>query len=112
MKADPDDKYRLESQSVSYTYILYCTVAILLAVAVFPFLKLHVSSPYERLRRSDVIGAAIFACFAASTIAFILLDIYHWQKHFSDPADEDMKACEGHRREFRRRKETSILAVG
>jgi hypothetical protein len=85
------DKYRLESQSVSYTYILYFTVAILLAVAVFPFLKLHVSSPSERLKRSDVIGAALFACFAASTIAFILLDIYHWRRHFADPADEEMK---------------------
>jgi len=86
------DKYRLESQSVSYTYILYFTVAILLAVAVFPFLKLRVSSPSERLRRSDLTGAAVFTCFAASTIAFILLDTYHWRTHFADPADENMSS--------------------
>jgi hypothetical protein len=37
--------FRSESQSISYTYILWFSAAILLAIAAYPFLKLRISSP-------------------------------------------------------------------
>lgn len=76
------EAFRSESQSISYTYLVWLSVAILLVVAAYPFLKLRVASSSERLRASDVIVTAVFACVAAATLSFTLLDIYYLRSDF------------------------------
>src|SRR5437660_1157581 len=44
------DAFRSESQSISYTYILWLSAAILLAVCAYPFLKLQVLRHVDLLR--------------------------------------------------------------
>jgi hypothetical protein len=83
------EAFRSESQSISYTYLLLFSVAILLVVAAYPFLKLRVSSSSERLRASDVVVAAVFACAAATTLTFALLDVYYLRKDFDQSRPED-----------------------
>jgi hypothetical protein len=85
------EAFRSESESISYTYILWFSAAILLAVAAYPFLKLHVSSPAERLRAGEVAVTAVFACFAAATVTFILLDLFQWRKNFDEKTEEQMR---------------------
>ena len=85
------EAFRSESESISYTYILWFSAAILLAVAAYPFLKLHVSSPAERLRAGEIAVTAVFACVAVATATFILLDLYHWRKDFDEKAEEQMR---------------------
>jgi hypothetical protein len=89
------EAFRSESESISYTYILWFSAAILLAVAAYPFLKLHVSSPAERLRAIEVAVTAVFACAAAATMTFILLDLYHWRKDFEEQANQQMRDLTG-----------------
>ena len=71
------DNFRAESQWMSYTYILWFLGAILLAVAAYPFLRLHLSSHTERLRHRDVVSTALLTCFATAVVTFILLDLYY-----------------------------------
>ena len=71
------DNFRAESQWMSYTYILWFLGAILLAVAAYPFLRLHLSSNTERLRPRDVVSTALLMCFATTVVTFILLDLYY-----------------------------------
>ncbi|HEY4048486.1 MAG TPA: hypothetical protein VGM27_16595 [Acidobacteriaceae bacterium] len=83
------EAFRSESQSISYTYLLWLSFAILLVVAAYPFLKLIVSSPAERFRASDVVITAIFACAATATLTFALLDVYYLRKDFDQRGQED-----------------------
>jgi hypothetical protein len=82
------DNFRSESQSISYTYILWFLAAILLSVAAYPFLRLHVSSPTERLQARDVVSTVVLACFAAAALSFILLDLYYGQNEFDQSGEE------------------------
>ena len=45
--------------------MLWFSAAILLAMAAYPFLKLHLSGPAERLRAGDLVVAAIVSCAVA-----------------------------------------------
>ena len=83
------EAFRSESQSISYTYLLWLSVAILLVVAAYPFLKLRVSSPSERLRASNVVVTAIFVCAATATLTFVLLDVYYLRRDFGQPGQEN-----------------------
>jgi len=83
------EAFSSESQSISYTYLLWFSVAILLVVAAYPFLKLHVSSSSERLRASDVVVTAVFACAATAMLTFALLDVYYLRKDFDQSRSED-----------------------
>ena len=84
------DAFRSESQSISYTSILWVSVFILLALLTPPFLKLIVSAPAERLRARDVVVTAVFTCVSAAAVTFILLDLYHWRKDFDEKAEDQM----------------------
>jgi hypothetical protein len=84
------EAFRSESQSISYTYLLLFSVAILLVVAAYPFLRLRVSSCSERLRARDVVVTVVFACAAATTLAFALLDVYYERKEFDQPGPENV----------------------
>ncbi len=86
------DAFRSESQSISYTYILWLSAAILLAVAAYPFLKLHVSSPIQRLHAGEVVTVAVVACVVAAALTFILMDLYYWRYDFDQTAGDHMKA--------------------
>jgi hypothetical protein len=83
------ESFRSESQSISYRYLLWLSVAILLVVAAYPFLKLRVSSPSERLRARDVVMTAIFACAATTTLTFVFLDVYYLRRDFDQPEQEN-----------------------
>ncbi len=82
--------FRSESQSISYSYVLWLSAIILLAIAAYPFLKLLVASPSERLRASDIFVTAVLTCVAAATLTFALLDGYFWRKNFDEPAELQM----------------------
>ena len=69
------DRFRSESQTLSNTYMLWLAALVLLAVAAYPFLKIHVTSPAERVRARDVIAIAISICFAVTILTFVILDI-------------------------------------
>jgi hypothetical protein len=85
------DRFRSESQLIPYRYILMMLAAILLAVASYPFLKLYLSSPGERLRARDVTLIAVYACFVAAGLTLILVDIYFWNRSFGRAAERDME---------------------
>jgi hypothetical protein len=85
------ETFRSESESISYTYFLWFSAAILLALLAPPFLKLFSSAPAERLRTREVAIAAVFACIAAATVTFMLLDVYHWRKDFDENAKAQMR---------------------
>ncbi len=78
------EAFRSESQSISYKYLLWFSVAILLVIAAYPFLRLRISSSSERLRASDVAVTAVFACAATTTLSFALLDIFYLRKDFDE----------------------------
>lgn len=84
------DRFRSESQLIPYRYILMMLAAILLAAASYPFLKLYLSSPGERLRARDVTLIAVYACFVAAGLTLILVDIYFWNSSFGPAAKRDM----------------------
>ena len=84
------DRFRSESQQIPYSYILMMLAAILLAAASYPFLKLYLSSPGERLGKRDVTLVAVFACIVASVLTFILADVYFWNRSFAPAAERDM----------------------
>ena len=84
------DRFRSESQLIPYSYILMMLAAILLAAASYPFLKLYLSFPGERLRARDVALIAVFACFVAAGLTFILADIYFWNSSFGPATERDM----------------------
>lgn len=86
------DSFRSESQAISYTYMLWLCAGILVAVAAYPFLRLHLSSPLERVHAGDVIAIAVSACVIAATLSFILLDVYYWRFDFDKRAGANMKA--------------------
>jgi hypothetical protein len=85
-----EEAFRSESQSISYTYVLWFSAAILLLLAIYPFLRLYVSSAAERLRPADIVVTAIFSCVAAATLTFLLLDVYYWRNDFVQPAIKEM----------------------
>jgi hypothetical protein len=82
------EAFRSESQSISYTYLMWLSVAILLVVAAYPFLRLCVSGPFERVRARDVIVTASFACVAAATVTFALLDVTYLRSDFEQLSPE------------------------
>src|SRR5271169_1401386 len=84
------DRFRSESQLIPYAYILVMLAAILLAAASYPFLKLYLSCPGERLRARDVTLVAVFACFVAALLTLILADVYFWKSSFGPAAERDM----------------------
>ena len=86
------EAFRSESESISYTFFLWVSAAVFLALLAPPFLKLFVSAPAERLRASELGITAIFACAVAATLTFILLDLFHWRKDFDEQAKEQMES--------------------
>ncbi len=76
------DRFRSESQLIPYSYILTMLAAILLMAASYPFLKLYLTGPGERLRTRDVTLVAVFACVVAAVLTFILADVYFWNRSF------------------------------
>jgi hypothetical protein len=84
------DRFRSESQLIPYSYILTMLAVILLAAASYPYVRLYLSSPGERLRARDVAITAVFTCFIAAVVTFILTDIYFWNRVFGPGADRDM----------------------
>jgi len=106
------DVFRSESQSISYTYILWISAAILLAVAAYPFLKLYLSSPLERVHASELVMIAVFACVVAAALTFILLDVYYWRYDFGQATALDMKSlAEAIDRNFDIEKETAFAQL-
>jgi hypothetical protein len=85
------DHFRSQSQAISYKYILWLSAAILMTIAAYPFLRLHMSRCEERLRASHVITIAITTCFIAAVVTLAVLDICFWSYDFGPSADEDMK---------------------
>ncbi len=85
------EDFRSESESISYTYFLWVSAAILLAFLAPPFLKLFASAPAERLRVSEVSVSAVFACAVAATLTFMLLDLIHWRRDFDEKARKQME---------------------
>jgi hypothetical protein len=83
------ETFRAESQSISTTYILWTSVAILLVLAAYPFLKLRISSPAERLRAADLVVTAILSCVATTTLTFALLDVYYTREVFGLEESKD-----------------------
>ncbi len=106
------EAFRSESQSISYTYLLWLSVAILLVVAAYPFLKLRVSRPSERLRASNVVVTAIFVCAATTTLTFVLLDVYYLRRNFDQSPGRTpaLKAIED-RRQDRPEQENPMLTL-
>jgi hypothetical protein len=84
------DRFRSESQLIPYFYILAMLSVILLAAASYPYVRLYFSLPGERLRARDVAITAVFTCFIAAVVTFILTDIYFWNRVFGPGADGDM----------------------
>jgi hypothetical protein len=68
------DRFRSESQTISDTYVLWISAFILLALAAYPFLKLHVSGITERFRSGDVVTLAVSTCISTAIVTFMLLD--------------------------------------
>src|SRR5215470_7592565 len=85
-----DDRFRTESQAIPSAYVLWLSAVILLAVAAYPFIKLHVSSPAERFRAYDVGTIAVSVCFAAAVLTFIILDLVCWQERLDRSAEDQM----------------------
>jgi hypothetical protein len=84
------ERFRSESQAISYEYVVWLSAFILLAIASYPFLKLHVSSAAERFRASDVLTLAISTAFAATVLTFVLLDLSYWRKQCAESAEGQM----------------------
>ncbi len=84
------DRFRAESQLIPYSYILMILAAILLMASSYPFLKLYLTAPGERLRTRDVTLVAVFACVVAALVTFILADAYFWNRSFGHAAEQDM----------------------
>jgi hypothetical protein len=84
------DRFQSESQLIPYAYILLLLALILLAAAAYPFLRLYLSSPGERLRARDVTITAVFACLVTAVLTVTLADVYYWSKYFRAAAEQDM----------------------
>jgi len=85
------DRFRSESQAISSTYLLWLIGGILLAVAAYPFLRLHVSSPAERLRAGDVITIAVSTSFACAALTFIILFVGYQKIYVDRSAENQMR---------------------
>jgi len=106
------DRFRSESQLIPYSYILTMLAVILLAVASFPFLKLYLSLPGERLRARDVAIIAVFMCFIAATITFIFADVYFWTRAFGPEAEADMaKLARALNANFQREQQAAFVTL-
>ena len=106
------DRFRSESQLIPYRYILMMLAAILLAAASYPFLKLYLSSPGERLRARDVSLIAVFACFVTAGLTLILVDIYFWNRSFGRAAERDMeKVAHAINANFQREQATALSTL-
>jgi hypothetical protein len=90
-----DDRFRVESQSFSNAEFLWLSVAILLVIAAFPFLKLHLSSAVERIRRFDVAAVAVSTCLAITILTFIFLDLTGWKEQHDQSTDKQMQELAG-----------------
>ena len=85
------DRFRTESQLIPYAYILIILACVLLVIASYPFLKLYLSSPGERLRSRDVTTNAVFAWLLTAILTFTLVDAYYLNSFFGPGADEEMR---------------------
>lgn len=84
------DRFRSEGQLIPYSYILITLALILLAAASYPYVRLYLSLPGERLRARDVAVTAVFTCFIVAVVTFVLTDIYFWNRGFGPKADKEM----------------------
>jgi hypothetical protein len=106
------DRFRSESQLIPYSYILSMLAAILLAAASYPFLRLYLSSPGERLRARDVTLIAVIAFFVAAGLTIILADIYVWNRSFGPAAERDMaKLARAINANFQREQAAALSAL-
>jgi hypothetical protein len=85
------DRFRSESQLIPYAYILLIWAAILLTLAAYPFLRLYLSSPGDRLSAKEVTVASVLACLVAVILTVVLVDIYYWKVYFGRAVDDDMQ---------------------
>jgi hypothetical protein len=84
------DRFRAESQLIPYNYILLVFAVIVLAGAAYPLLKLHLSSPGERMLARDVTIAAIFVCLVTVVLTFLLVDLFYWKASYGPSAEREM----------------------
>jgi hypothetical protein len=85
------DRFRADSRSVSTRYVVFLSIAILLACSAYPFLKLYLSSRSERFKAKDLIAIAAGACFAASIGAVAFLDLGCWYGRLAAGAGSQMQ---------------------
>jgi hypothetical protein len=85
------DRFRSESQAISESYMLWISAFILLALAAYPFLKLHVSSVTERFRALDVVTVAVAVFLATAIVAFMLLDVAYWRTWLDQSTNKQMR---------------------
>jgi hypothetical protein len=88
------DRFRSESQSISYKYVLWLSAVLLMVFAVYPFLRLRISTYGERLRARQVVITTVAACVIAATVTFALLDLTYWW-HFDRSAENQMQDLSG-----------------
>jgi hypothetical protein len=99
------DRFRSESQLIPYAYILMVLAAILLAATAYPFLRLYLSNPGERMRARDVTIAAVLACLATAVVTVSFADAYYWNIYFGPTTDGNMaKLADAINKNFEREK--------
>jgi hypothetical protein len=69
-------RQRLLSSSLSASpWLLFLVLAVFpLALVTFPFLKLHLISPYERFRRIDAVMVILASCLGLALLTFLVFD--------------------------------------
>lgn len=106
------DRFRSESQLIPYFYILTMLAIILLAATSFPYLRLYLSIPGERLRARDVALTALATCFVAAVVTFILADFYFWTNSFGPDAEADMaKLASAMNANFQREQQAAFVEL-
>ena len=85
------DRFQSESQALSNAYMLWLVAFILLAVVAYPFLKIHITSPAERVHARDVVTIAISISVAVTILTFILLDFDYCRNWLDRSAGDQMK---------------------
>jgi len=106
------DRFRSESQLIPYAYILMILAAILLAAISYPFLRLYLSNPGERLRARDVTITAVLACLATAVLTVSFADAYYWNNYFGPATDREMgKLANAINKNFEREKNAAYAQL-
>src|SRR2546427_1313280 len=74
------EHFREEMHSMSYAYTLWLTAAVLLALALYPLLKIYLAGRTARLRRNDIIVATVFVSMTTAILTLVFVDLYYWER--------------------------------